>query len=386
MDEAGARALMERLSATEQPASRVDIGLARQRGSALLRRRRWALAGAPLLAAGAVVALVVGIGAIAGGGGGPRIPLVPSAPALRHPFNPLAPYAAFGWLPKGVPRNVHSTYSNQTQLQLDVGSAAKGQFSLTVWAHKACNLDAAQVRAGLRRQLHPLLDCEDANQGWAVNLSRRAPAVGGHPAFWFDGHMLAWEYARHAWATLYVSRRGTPIPAATTVKVAAHVRFAATAKPAVKFPFQLTGLPVSWRVLSVAAWHATADGLLAGTSHEFGSSTAVGRADGPAGGTIGYIAITPGHSKCPFFRGSEGSSERVSLNGVTAIVTNFTASGARPYQGLCIPQMDGLHVMFLEYPGPGHAGFAFGGVTGVFKHHLRLLGPDPANWTTRPLG
>ena len=111
MDEAGARALMERLSATEQPPSRVDIGLARQRGGTLLRRRRWALAGAPLLAAGAVVALVLGIGAITGGGGGPRIPSVPSAPALRHPFNPLAPYAAFGWLPKGVPRNVNSTGS-----------------------------------------------------------------------------------------------------------------------------------------------------------------------------------------------------------------------------------------------------------------------------------
>jgi hypothetical protein len=44
MDEAGARALLERLSTTEQPPSRVDIPLARQRGSTLLRRRRWALA------------------------------------------------------------------------------------------------------------------------------------------------------------------------------------------------------------------------------------------------------------------------------------------------------------------------------------------------------
>jgi hypothetical protein len=107
----------------------------------------------------------------------------------------------------------------------------------------------------------------------------------------------------------------------------------------------------------------------------------VGHADGPV--TIGSIGITPGKSTCPFFR---GSSERVSLGGVTAIVTNFTASGARPYQGLCIPETDGLHVSFLEYQEPGRAGFAFGGVTGVFRHHLRLLGPDPANWTTHPLG
>src|SRR5262249_13697712 len=115
MDEAGARALMERLSTTEQPPSRVDIGLARQPGSALLRRPRWALAGAPLLAAGAVVALVLGLGAITGGAGGPRIPPVASATALRHPFNPLAPYAAFGWLPKGIPRKVNSTGSTLAQ-------------------------------------------------------------------------------------------------------------------------------------------------------------------------------------------------------------------------------------------------------------------------------
>ena len=376
---------MERLSTTEQPPSRVDIGLARQRGGTLLRRRRWALAGAPLLAAGAVVALVLGIGAITGGGGGPRIPPVPSAPALRHPFNPLAPYAAFGWLPKGVPRNVNSTGSTLAQLQLAVGSPAKGQFSLTAWTRGACNLDAAQVRAGLRRHYHPMLNCEDAVIGWGANLSRPAPAVGGHPAFWFYGHMLAWEYARHAWATLYVSRHGTPIPAATIVKVAAHVRFAATAKPAVKFPFQLTGLPASWRVLSVAGWRATADGLLAGANY-LGMTTSVGRADGPVSGMIGQIVITPGKSNCPFFRGSANRSRRVVLGGVTAIVTHFTGSGVRPYQGLCIQETNGLYVHFLEFPEPGRAGFVFGGVTGVFLHHLHLLGGDPARWTTRPIG
>jgi hypothetical protein len=302
---------------------------------------------------------------------------------VRHPFNPLAPYAAFGWLPKGAPRNVNSTGSTLAQLQLTAGSPATGQFSLTAWTRGACSPDAAQVRANLRRQHHPMLTCEDATIGWGGNLSRPAPAVGGRPAFWFNGHMLAWEYARHAWATLYVSRHGTPIPAATIVKVAAHVRFAATAKPAVKFPFRLTGLPASWRVLSVAGWRATADGLLAGASNEIGMTTTVGRADGPVTGTIGQVVIRPGKGTCPFF---SGSSQRVVLGGVTAIVTHFTGSGVRPYQGLCIRETNGLHVHFLEFPEPGNADFAFGGVTGVFVHHLRLLGPDPANWTTRPIG
>jgi hypothetical protein len=331
------------------------------------------------------VALVLGIGAITGANGRPGIR--PAGPVLsvRHPFNPLAPYAAFGWLPRGTPHVVSSPGSTLRMLQLVVGSYARGSFMLTVWAPGACNLDAAQVRADLRRHHHPVLDCEDARMGWAVNLSRLAPAVDGRPAFWFDGHLLAWEYARHAWATLYVSRRGTPIPAATTVKVAAHVKYKATAQPVVKFPFRLTGMPASWRVLS-APWRATADGLLAGGSNEMGNYVIVGRVDGPATGTIGQIVITPGTSRCPFFRSSRNSSKRVDLGGVTAIVTRFTEPGARPYRGLCVPQTNGLHVFFLEFRGPGHAGFAFGGVTGVFLHHLRLLGPDPANWTTRPLG
>ena len=265
-----------------------------------------------------------------------------------------------------------------------VGSQATGQFTLTVWAGGTCNLDAAQARAYLRRHVHPLLNCaQDAGMSWSDTLSRPAPAIGGRPGFWFGGQALAWEYARHAWAMLYVSRWGTPVGPATTLKVAAHVRFAATAKPVVKFPFQLTGLPASWRMTSVAAWRATASGLLATTSNELGSTNAVGRVDGPPTGTIGQIVITPGKGRCPFFG---GSSQRVDLGGVTAIVTDFPGSGAPPYQGLCIPETDGLHVQFLEFPEPGHAGFAFGGVIGVFKHHLRLLGPNPANWTTRPIG
>src|SRR5262249_35794386 len=161
-----------RLSTTEPPPSHVDIEPAPQRGSTLLRRRRWAIAAAPLLAAAAVAATALGLGAITGTGRAAGIKPIPSAPAVHHPSHPrdpLAPYAAFGWLPKGVPHYVNSPYSTLAQLQLAVGSPANGNFELTVWARGTCNLDAAQVRADLRRQRHPLLDCEDAKIGWAAN-------------------------------------------------------------------------------------------------------------------------------------------------------------------------------------------------------------------------
>jgi len=388
MDEMGARALLERLSVTEPPPSRVDIAQARQRGARRLRRRRWAAGVAPLLAAAVVAAVIAGTGAlsrVAGSGGGGTGPVSPDRVVVpRHPFSPLAPYAAFGWLPKGDPRTPSSPTSTLIQLQLTAGSAAKGQFMLTVWAPTTCNLGAAKARAALREGHHPTLNCEDTSSGWAAELGRPAPAVAGRPGFWYDGQYLAWEYAPHAWATLAGYRRGAAIPGATIVKVAAHVKYSVTAKPSVKFPFQLTGLPASWRVTSTA-WRTTTDGLVSVPSDEMGGAAAVGPADGRRAGTIPQIAITPGKSKCHFFQGSS-TSRRVTLNGVTAVVTHFTGSGVRPYQGLCVPETHGLHVSFLELPEPGRAGFAFGGVTGLFLHHLHLLGADPADWTTHPLG
>ena len=77
---------------------------------------------------------------------------------------------------------------------------------------------------------------------------------------------------------------------------------------------------------------------------------------------------------------------RVVLNGVPAIVAHFSPSGSRPFQGLCVPETNGMHVSFFEFSEPGQTGVPLGGVTGLFTHHLRLLGPDPANWTTHPLG
>ena len=387
MDEAGARALMERLSVTDLPPSLVDIGLARRHGARRLRWRRWGLAGAPLVAAAAVVAVILGAEAITspGGGRGPGGQPAPPVVSAHAQFNPLAPYAAFGWLPKGDRRGLNSPASTPSLLQLTAGTPAKGQFMLSVWAPGACSLDPARAQARLRDKHHPTLNCQqDSSDGWAVQLSRPGPTVAGRPSFWFDGSALAWAYTPHAWAALVTYKHGTPVSGPTLAKVAARIRYAATRRPSVKFPFQFTGLPASWRVLS-DIWRATPAGLLVSTNHQFGSGTIVGPRNGNVPGVIGQIVIQPGTSPCPFFRGAN-HSQRVVLHGVTATVTHFANSGAPAYQGLCIPETNGLHVAFLEFRQPGQTGFAFGGVTGIFLHHLRLIGPDPAAWTTHPLG
>jgi hypothetical protein len=370
MDEMGARALMERLSVTEPPPSRVDIALARQRGAQRLRRRRWAAGLAPLAAAAAVAAIIAGTGALSRAGGlggeGPK-PVSPTRVTPPHRFDPLAPYAAFGWLPKGVPRAASGADSLPTEVTLGTSARSAEQFTLTVWAPGTCNLDAAQVSEALRDHRHPQLNCmQNAGAGSAGTVDQPEPPVRGRPAFSQFGNILAWEYARDSWATLMAYRRPGTVSMVTMLRVAAGVRYAATKTPSVRFPYQLTGIPAAWRATS-AGWRPSGNDLL-GESLD--------------AGLVSEINVTPGRSGCWF---DPGSSRRITLDGLHAVFTLFRERGVRSYQGLCVPETDGLSVSFLALRAPGSKSYPLGGVTGIFLHHLRLLGPDPANWTTHPL-
>jgi hypothetical protein len=289
----------------------------------------------------------------------------PAAPP--HRFDPLAPYAAFGWLPDGIPLAADGPQSLPTAVTLLAGTLATGQFNLVVWAPGTCNLSAAQALASLQRHGQPQLNCmQNPSAGALAYLTRPSPPVAGHPGFWARYDELAWEYAPHAWAELQPYRRGTAVPDATVLKVAAHVRYGAAA-PSVRFPYQFTGLPNSWRVTS-ATWRARG-GVMQGMSL--------------AAGYLGQVSVRPGRGGCWFDR---GASQRITVGGAKAVFTLFRLNGTHSYQGLCVPETDGLSVDFLMFRAPGGYGFPLGGVTGVFLHHLRLLGPDPAHWTTRPLG
>src|SRR5215472_16005380 len=189
---------MERISTAQPPPSRVDIGLARLRGRQKLRRRRWALNVAPLLAAAAVAAIILGTGVFAGGTGaghgatGHRgmEPVAP-VPAPPHRFDPLAPYAAFGWLPAGAPLIADGPQSLPTEVMLLAGSPAAGQFILTVWPPGTCSLSAAQALQSLRRHGHPQLNCaQNPSAAWVDELLRPSLPVAGRPGFW-GGHTLA---------------------------------------------------------------------------------------------------------------------------------------------------------------------------------------------------
>ncbi len=104
--------------------------------------------------------------------------------------------------------------------------------------------------------------------------------------------------------------------------------------------------------------------------------------DLPAG-QVGQVLVAPGRGKCWL---TPGESQRLTLSGAKAVLTVFRQPGVRTYQSLCVPKVDGLFVYFQLYRARGERGFPFGGAAQLFRHHLHLLGPDPVNWTTRPLG
>ena len=370
VDEAGARAVLERLADDAPPPSRVDIGLARRQGRSRLRWRRAGVPGASALAVVAVIAVFTGGLIPAGSGssgpgrptaswpGSPAVPL--AAPAV---FSPLIPYAAFGWLPAGHVLQIGHTNPTADYLQAGPKSVTQGgDVSLTVNSAGGCHLSPA-ARQGQRHGQVRLI-CGDSFVD--TEITAPAPAVHGRPAFWTQDRTqrsLAWQYARDGWAVLESS-----LDRPDMLKIADGARFGARVSPAIVFPVQLTGALSAWRLVSGGGsvtfrpYRGTLRASYWGLSHV------------TAGAAISVdLAPAPLSVYCP-------AANRV-VGGYRVSVTDTPSQGGMPPQHiLCAADADGLFVVIAINGRPAPS------VTTVFAHDTRLLGPDPANWTTRPLG
>ncbi len=85
-----------------------------------------------------------------------------------------------------------------------------------------------------------------------------------------------------------------------------------------------------------------------------------------------------------------GQSQHVTIDGAQALLRTIDEPG-KHWQSLCAPDVDSLSLLIeldLNIPGtndtPLPGGSRVGGLLTVFSH-LRLLGPDVANWTKQPL-
>jgi hypothetical protein len=325
------------------------------------------------------VVLVIGVAvSVSNGLFGTRRPArTAHLPAAPRQFNPLIPYVSFGWLPAG--ESLYSGEIRPTQVFLTAGRTLP-EWDLNVFARRQCHLTGPAH--GLNCP-HQGLDGTTAR----FTFTARAPAVDGHRAFW-AGTGLAWQYARGGWAALTwpASAPGTRTPRQVTVrerrqavKIAGHLRFDAATPLA--FPTQLTGLPSQWRIGDV--YYQPGAGVLRAESYLLTTPTARYL---PHIGDLGiwtnapYIQVHPaprGGTCTPHDPASNNTSEII--NGYRVVVKRMTIGGV-PEQQLCAAHAAGLWLSIIE-SGP-HPPID---VASLFKHHMRLLGTNPSNWTSHPL-
>jgi len=289
-------------------------------------------------------------------------------------FDPLAIYATFGWLPPGF--SVVNPPTPQTALQsiADVNGPNGQSIALTVFAAHQCSFtgrfwsppqgtfqltDGGKRGRNLPSRLYPrgLLCQQPGTQTLPAPIFPAGHLAGGHPAYLMldeSGHptALAWEYARDGWAVAQWSGRRP----AQLRKVAADVRYRSELRLA--FPFRLSGIPASWKV--AGAGSQVEGGKLRGYVLDLGPS------QDPHGITV---LIEPRYPNGCVNIG--GTTQSVSFDGAAGVTR--TAG-----QEACFGNLHGMYVYVSSDQ--------VGGAMGLLRHHLHVLGPDPANWTTEPLG
>jgi len=431
MDENDVRsALAVAVRDDDAPPCGISIAQARRRGRRRLRLLRIYLPGAAPVAAAVVVALVITLpAALSSGPSGPRArpgPARASAPTVAPSrFNPLEPYASFGWLPAGFSTTARAGASDEStpaSLTLQaVDPVSGGQMvQVTIGAAGACRIGPPpRMPPSLAKPSARALLCTDPVR--FVELASAAPDVNGRPAYWtaqiVDGSLvtqggLVWQYAAGAWAEaepnpsarfcLHCSPDGLPgweaapggagqtdptqpawprlAASRALLKIAATMRYGET-EPLV-FGFRLAGLPAGWQVtadypFAPLAGRIAATGMWAGPPVD---ATALGISIGPA-------VFPASRDACTVIPGQTSS---VTVDG-SAGVFRYLNFPDDQWQTLCANDIDGVqpHVrMDLNVPGssaplPGTG--MFSSVLTVFRS-VHLLGPDPAAWTTSPMG
>lgn len=363
MLESDIRALFARMAASDQPSSRVSVPAAFRQGRALRRRQRMRTVASPVLAAVAVLAIVLTGSVPASLLGTRHSPAAGASTAAPRAFSPLRPYVSLGWLPKG---------DGPGQVNLD-RSSVEISFDGYLGAIIAFSADRCQLTGRVLTCPPELGNPLPARQ----HLGREAGLVHGRPAYWMPPvsrttGTLAWPYARGGWAEV------TAFRLSTALKIAANARFGPDTAPPVRFGMQLTGVPSGWRVTSVG----TTTGRNGQLSEQYLITTG-----SPAPGNELVITTGPAdHSKLACQNSVAPHHATRVINGYRVEISHATSwqtQGTRitmslPWQ-LCAPDADGRNVMIALGSHPAMS------ITELFAHHLRLLGADPANWTTSPI-
>jgi hypothetical protein len=363
MNEANARTLLNRVADTDGPPSGIDLSGAISAGRRLRRRRRLSACVSAMLAAGAAVAIVVALVAVPGRPQARPQPTVGTGPVAPARFNPLVPYASFGWLPSGyrVGGPDSFLFSATQALTLDVR-----QSSVTIYV----TVEAGGVCRATGSASRPVLVCGSKDDRGSLTAVSRAPDVSGHSAFRDKAGTLFWEYAPGGWTIAgFNGPQGKLPPDADLLRIAATIRYGQAT--AIRFPYWVSGPAASWQVNWVQYTEPAGVPLASSLSLI------------PAGGRYSYLlgakpGPDPGCSVGPL-------SPRVTVDGVAAGLTKVLLGR----QELCIPHIHGDSAYVIVHSlvqGNNQlpAAASPDGVIGIAER-MRFLGLDPAGWTTNPL-
>lgn len=355
------------------PASAVSVPAAGRRARALRRRRAVAIA-SPVLAAAAVLAVVASgtLLGTSGTGSGAR-----SAPGPRY-LDATLSYASFGWLPGGAITGEHGGTS-RTEMWLDAGTRSS-DLSLYVYSAGQCGLRTSA------RSHRAELNCTGGigSTGQPAPVTSRAADVHGHRAYVVTlggavlapnmqaDNFLAWQYASNSWALLEYHSMSRALAA----RAADHATVGVPTG-SIRFPAQLTGVPSDWQVSDTA--FTLQAGVLAASDYQ----VTVGPLRLPLAGG-GYppnmpnIAVGPPQAVNACIIGRVPLTRRV-INGYQVTIQDVSGR-TPPQQQLCAADADGLAIAM--YVLGSHPVMSVAAIFG----HMRLLGPNPANWTARPVG
>lgn len=261
--------------------------------------------------------------------------------------------------------------TGRKEMRLAASSGAPGEsgWTLDVFAAGQCKVTVRQ------RQLACAGGPASGIQSAVIGA---AHPVNGRRGLWVRGY-LAWQYAKDGWALLsFPNLHGNR---ADVFKVAAHARYGVATVPALAFPVQLQNVPREWQVSSVA-FMATGK-LLCASDYVLTAGTAVlSQGASEFARNLPMVTAHPDDPTNQCFSYPRGRSKQEMVRGYFTVVSHLPSSrGSPPQQEACAAEAEGLTVdiRVIGYH-PVLSALA------LFKDHVRLLGPNPTNWTTRPFG
>ncbi len=380
--------LLNEQATREQPPARVTVSAAIRRGNSRLRWQRGGLVCAAALTGAAAISIALG-GAVPFGGhlaarnsGTAHQAAASGPPAQTGSLPVLRTDASFGWLPAGEHLTSGSESGKYALMNITAGKGNRVlEWTLTIWAPNLC---------ALRGSVNEELLCQFGGGVAPANyrLDGRAPSMHGREAFWISDRNLrqeiTWEYAPGAWAQLESPRCCSAVanrqPVAALLRVARGISFGPASGQPIRFDVQLTDVPSAWKVSDVG--YGAKDGSLLGISADLTGD------HGPRTGTSFDIMKGGVGNADPCWSSAASPTKHTVLRGYDVQTTTNPVPPNSPSEAseLCAPDVHGIAPDVTATAVDITTGDDSGRTPAELFAHMRLLGTNPADWVTNPIG